>query len=666
MSQARILNVNDDENNRGAVTDVLARAGYDVLEAATGLEALDKLAALPDLVILDVKLPDLDGFDVARRIRANPQTRLMPVLHLSARVVSAEARAAGRAAGADGYLVQPVEPEELLATVGAILRARRAERELRRSLEQSSVILQNIADAVTAQDKTGRVIYANDAAQRMLGIAARDRPLDGDTELFSQTFDMFDEHGRPLPLSALPGQRVLAGAPEARALIRWRHRDVAEERWTDVKACPVHDDAGQVQLAINIIRDITVAERAERRLTLLTEATAILSASLELETTLQRLASLTVPRMGDWSVVDLVDGRALRRVGTHADAARQQRLCTLLAQPCCLDDVRRLPSPLRTGRAALMTDLGDDAAPAHARDDEELRCWRELGGRAGMSAPLTVRGHTFGAISVVSVAPHRYGPEDLQLLQDLAHRAALALDNARLYQSAQQAATLRRDLLAVVAHDLKNPLNAIAMAAALLSRGSAPEGERTRQQGGIIARAAERMSRLIHDLLDVSAIDAGRIELERQPVAVGALVTEALEALAPLAQEKSIALARDVAPADEALAIDVDRERLLQVFSNLVGNAIKFTAAHGHIAVRVRRRDDGVQFFISDDGPGIAPEHLPHVFDRYWRVRKTTRDGTGLGLSIVKGLVEAHGGTVSVDTTPGRGSTFAFFIPVAT
>jgi signal transduction histidine kinase len=172
------------------------------------------------------------------------------------------------------------------------------------------------------------------------------------------------------------------------------------------------------------------------------------------------------------------------------------------------------------------------------------------------------------------------------------------------------------------------------------------------------------MNRLIHDLLDISALDAGRLELERQPLGVPALLQEALESMAELAQEKPATVERELAPADEALEVDGDRDRLLQVFSNLIGNAIKFGEPGGRVVVRAQRRPGAIEFSVADGGPGIAPEHLPHLFDRFWRVRGRQRDGTGLGLWIVKGLVEAHGGRVSVATELGKGSTFSFTLPL--
>jgi signal transduction histidine kinase/DNA-binding response OmpR family regulator len=664
--EARILHVNDDEANRYAVTRMLQKAGFEVIEAVNGQEALQKAAQLPDLVILDVKLPDIDGYEVAARIRANPATRLLPVLHLSAHLVGVEARARGLESGADGYLTQPVEPAELVANVRAILRARRAERELRLSLDQNSVILQNIADAVTAQDPSGRVVYANDAALRILGYEGKEPFASGDGPTLASAFEMLEESGEPFDPAELPGRLVLNGAPEARAIIRWRRRGVHSDRWTVVQSRPVLDDNGKVTLAINILHDITERRRAEQRMSILSEASAALTASLDYDETVARVVRLMVPALGDWSVLHVIEDDQVRWIACHRDAALDEKLCTLAKEPVALSRRDVLPETLFSGRSTHV-DYGDTGLASRLSNPDSVAFVRALGTRSAICAPLMIRGVVLGALSCMSSEANRYGDDELRLLEDVAHRAALAVDNARTFRQAQQAAEMRRDLVAVVAHDLKNPLNAVAMAAALLSK-SAPagtDGDRGRRQSGIITRAADRMNRLIHDLLDVSAIDAGRLELELQPHRVGPLVSEALESMAPMAQERQMTLDRVVAADTETLSALCDRDRLLQVFSNLIANAIKYTDPGGRVTVAAQCVDGALWFAVADTGPGIADEHVPHLFDRFWRVRGRKRDGTGLGLWIVKGLVEAHGGTVSVDTAVGSGARFSFTVPLA-
>jgi PAS domain S-box-containing protein len=661
----RILHVNDDDGDREAITRVLRAAGFTVIEASNGAEALRKANDLPDLVILDVKLADIDGYEVTARIRANPATSRLPLLHLSAMRAGGEERARGVESGADGFLVQPVEPAQLVATVRSILRARDAERELRITLEQNTVILQNIADAVTAQDASGRVVYANDAALRILGYRDKSELVGGDPVAIVAAFDMLDEAGEPFDPSRLPGRRVLDGEPEARAIIRWRPRHSRDDRWTIVQSRPVRDDAGKVILAINILHDFTEQRRAEQRMTMLSEVSAALTSSLDYEETLQRVVRLMVPTLGDWSVLHVIEQHEVRWTAFHRDAELDARLRAFATVPVPLARRELLPETLFDGRATHL-ELDDAAIEARVGTRQSMEILRVLGARSAIIAPLFLRGATVGSLTVMSAQPQRYGDEELRLLEDVAHRAALAVDNARVYRRAREAADLRRDLVAVVAHDLKNPLNAVTMAAALLSRGAptGADGERARRQTDIITRASDRMNRLIHDLLDVSAIDAGRLELEKQPNAIGTLVSEALETMAPLAHENQLSVEAALAPEIESLPLSADRDRLLQVFSNLIGNAIKFTEPGGRITVSAQRVGGAVRFAVADTGPGIADEHLPHVFDRYWRIRGRKREGTGLGLWIVKGLVEAHGGRVAVDTKVGTGSTFSFTIPL--
>jgi signal transduction histidine kinase len=187
-----------------------------------------------------------------------------------------------------------------------------------------------------------------------------------------------------------------------------------------------------------------------------------------------------------------------------------------------------------------------------------------------------------------------------------------------------------------------------------------------REQMLAIRRSAERMYRLIHDLLNVAAIEAGQLAVTRSLLAVDAIIGDAVELLHPLAAAKNIALVTDVSPALPPVA--ADRERLLQVFSNLGGNAVKFTPANGRIEICATRCESVVEFVVRDTGPGIAADDLPHVFDRFWQARKKARasGGVGLGLAIAKGIVEAHGGGIQVESEPGRGTSFTFTLPVAT
>jgi signal transduction histidine kinase len=229
-------------------------------------------------------------------------------------------------------------------------------------------------------------------------------------------------------------------------------------------------------------------------------------------------------------------------------------------------------------------------------------------------------------------------------------------------RAAEAAVRTRDDVVSVVSHDLRNPLHTITMATSLLMEDG--EGAAGRKQLEIIGRAARTMDHLIQDLLDIARVESGRLTVERVPTKVPALMHEVVGMLGPVVEKHGQRLESSVAEGLPAIA--ADRERLLQVFSNLVGNAVKFTPRGGTIMLSAERDgSDGVRFRVSDTGSGIPAEHIPHLFDRFWQARATDRRGIGLGLPIVKGLVEAHGGRVTVESVVGAGTTFSFTIAAA-
>lgn len=252
-------------------------------------------------------------------------------------------------------------------------------------------------------------------------------------------------------------------------------------------------------------------------------------------------------------------------------------------------------------------------------------------------------------------------------------RKRLELERAQLLESERQARATaeaavraRDEVLRVVSHDLGNSLSAVSIQAMLLER-TPPERRddaEVRKRTGSIRHLVAAMQRLRQDLLDVASIEAGRLSIELGPLDVGSLVEEAIALHADLAGEKSLRLELRL-PEDVPL-VCADRQRLLQVVSNLLGNAIKFTPAGGSITLRAAPEDGAVHVSVSDTGPGIPPDDLPHVFDRFWKARRGNRHGAGLGLAIAKGIVEAHGGRIWAESKPGEGSTFHFTVPLYT
>ncbi|HET7753202.1 MAG TPA: GAF domain-containing sensor histidine kinase [Anaeromyxobacteraceae bacterium] len=406
------------------------------------------------------------------------------------------------------------------------------------------------------------------------------------------------------------------------------------------------------------------AEAEHQRTAFLYEASALLASSLDWEDTLASVARLAVPRVADCCAVDLVEDVEQRRasvVVAHADPEKAGMARELGRRyPTDPASVQGIGRVLRTGEPELYPDVTDALLVSVAQDDEHLRICREMGLRSIMIVPMAARGRILGVITFMSAeSQRRYGPSDLAMAGSLARRCALAMDNARLYAEAQRAIRARDDVLAIVSHDLRNPLHAIGMASNLLQRASSPE--RTRQHAAAIERSAHRAGRLIRDLLDLSTLESGRVMLDRAPVDAATLLSEAAALIQPIAAERSISVEVASGP-DEPSDAWCDRERIIQVFSNLLGNAVTFTPPGGRVTLSAIPAAGEVRFSVTDTGPGVPLEHQAHIFDRYWKSRES-RQGAGLGLSIARSIVDAHGGRIWVESEPGAGATFLFTIP---
>jgi signal transduction histidine kinase len=283
---------------------------------------------------------------------------------------------------------------------------------------------------------------------------------------------------------------------------------------------------------------------------------------------------------------------------------------------------------------------------------------------AAIIMPLSARDQMLGAIGMYR-EKGRYDSNDVFLAEELARRAAVAIDNARLHDLVHAGIQARDDMIGIVSHDLRNPVNAVKMlTGVMLNRErDEPLPADMADYASVIRQAAEQMDGLIGDLLDVTRVEAGRLAVDIKRENTEELLSDALRTLAPVTSEKSITL-RLNAP-DDLPDVMADRERIGQAISNLVGNAVKFSPSGGEIIVRVAILDHEVLFSVSDKGKGMNPEQLSHAFDRFWQSSRTDRQGAGLGLAITKGIVEAHGGRIWAESSPDAGSTFYFTLPTS-
>lgn len=405
------------------------------------------------------------------------------------------------------------------------------------------------------------------------------------------------------------------------------------------------------------------AERAVERLSILARASAVLAESLDPDTTLRQLATFAVSNLADYAITYSLDPeQRIRRVGfAHADPTQQsvvEELATL--EPPRLDDVRGAGAVLRTGEPVLAADIPAAMLERTAQNAAHAAVLQRLGPRSSILVPLRARERTIGVVALATTdrSARRYTDEDLSLVLELAGRAALQVDNARLYLQAQSAIQGRDELLAIVSHDLRTPLNTVVMACDLLATG--PSLARQGRCYESIARGAGQMSRLLDDLLDVAQIEEGRLSLELAPMTLGEVVSEVVSMLSPIAEEKSIRLQSLVAI---GARIEGDRDRLVQALCNLVGNAVKFSARNSEVIVRAEQDDGEARIAVIDEGPGIPAEQLPSIFDRFFRGDRATRNGIGLGLAIARGIVQAHRGRIDVRSEPGVGTEFVVSLP---
>jgi signal transduction histidine kinase len=400
----------------------------------------------------------------------------------------------------------------------------------------------------------------------------------------------------------------------------------------------------------------------------LAQASRILASSLDLQATLQSVADLAVPFLGDWCVVDTLEEGVIRRRAVSAipeDQAFEEEMCHYAPDPDQPRGVSRVIHGMGSERIHSVT---DDRLVTAARGEAHLAFMRRLAPVSYLCVPLIARGQMLGSLMLLTTRSDRHYDEiDQALGEDLASRAALAVDNARLYERAEAALQVKDRFLAMVSHELRTPLNSVNLWCGLMRMKQDDPGIIERGLDAIQA-GVRTQSRLIDDLLDVVRISSGKLSVDKEEMALADVVMEAVELVRPQAAAKQIMLLIDTQGESALLRVHVDRGRLRQAVLNLLTNAIKFTHAGGAIEVRIERAGEGARVVVRDDGCGITREDLPRVFEPFYQVDggSASRGGLGLGLTIVRQLVELHGGAVSVDSEGlGRGTTFRIQLPAA-
>jgi PAS domain S-box-containing protein len=546
--------------------------------------------------------------------------------------------------------------------------ARRHEEALRVREEWFATTLRSIGDAVIATDERGAVKFMNPIAERLTGwtsAEAHGQPL-------ADVFRIVNELTRQ-PVES-PVDRVLR---EGRVVGLANHTVLRTRSGGEVpiddSAAPICSAVGQIAGTVLIFRDISERRADDLRRAFIGQATAELAASFEYERTLSTLVQLAVPSIADWCAIDMLEKGQLRRLAVqHVDPRKIELVYEIERRyPFDPETDAGAWAVVRTGRPVFIPEIPRGMMEATAKDAEHLALILKLELRSYLAVPLVANGATIGVLTLaMAESRRRHGQRDLELAVALADRAALAVNHARLYDDAvkaraeaERASRSKDEFLAVLGHELRNPLAPILTALQLMRRKAPNVLER---EQAILERQVKHVTRLIDDMLDVSRITRGKIELTRENVELSVIVARALEATWPLLDERHHAVTTDV-PGD--LVVFGDAERLVQVATNLISNAAKYTPPGGSIEISAHRAGDMIELCVSDNGVGLDQDILPRVFDLFVQGAQSidrSKGGLGLGLAIVRSVVELHGGHVSVESPgPGRGSTFRVELPAA-
>jgi PAS domain S-box-containing protein len=551
----------------------------------------------------------------------------------------------------------------------ALLEAEASRADSERSERFTREILESIADPFVVQDAHWRFRYINAKAAEVLGVAGHAaHELIGKSvwEVYPQVVGTEVERG-------------MRRAATERIPVSFEARSANGYQWSALFCYPLPDGGLATQW-----KDITERKRSEEAARYLARASEVLSESLDYQRTLNDFAKLVVPELADWCSVEIVgdDGMLTQLAVAHADPEKVKWARELsLRYPPNPDAATGSPNVVRTGEPELYPEIPDELLAAGAVDEEHLRIIREVGIRSAMVVPLMAHDRTLGSLTLIAAeSGRRYGHADLALALELARRAALAVDNARLHRAeldariaAERANRAKSDFLAVMSHELRTPLNAIGGHSQILEMGlHGPVTEGQREALERIGRAQRHLLGLINNVLNLTRIESGHIEYRIRPVRVSSVLGDLASLVQPQFAAREISLVSRLPKTDEGAEIYVaaDREKLIQILTNLLGNAAKFTPAHGEVEMRMMQGAHAreVKIVVSDSGPGIPADKLEVIFEPFVQLERsltTPAEGAGLGLAISRDLARGMGGDLRAEGTEGQGATLILTLPRA-
>jgi PAS domain S-box-containing protein len=681
----RVLIADDNADMRRYVTRLLT-GPYIVESVPDGAAALEAVRRQPpNLILSDVMMPKLDGFGLLRELRANLHTAGIPVVLLSARAVE-ESRVEGMQAGADDYLVKPFSARELLVRVGTLLQITRLRRESEQAIRQSEERFRDrerqlLVEAATANAKF-RAFF--DQGPLFAGVMALDGTLLEANRLSLEACGYTKEqvvgkkfwdcpwwNPSPQLMAAIKtGTAGAAAGEQFRAEMPYFVAD-GSQRMVDFILLPIKDDSGRVVFLAPTGTDITDRKRAE-------DATRRQSEQLRrlAEVATRLNAAADVP-----SITRMVTEEARSLIGSHQAvtgfttdpaagpavnaASFSERYARWRGREATLDGSDIYSLVCGTNRPLRLTQAELENHPTYRWFGEHASDWPPP--RGLLAAPLVDReGRNLGLIQLSDKYVGEFTAEDEVILVQLAQMASVAIENARLVQDLREGDRRKDEFLATLAHELRNPLAPIRNGLQIMRLS---DGDRLtiEQARTMMERQLTQMVHLVDDLLDLSRISRGKIELRKERVELAKVVQHAVETSRPAIEQAGHELTVAMPPGP--IFVDADTTRLAQVFANLLNNAAKYTERGGRVRLTVQRRGGEVVVSVKDSGIGIPAPMLSKVFEMFTQVDRNlerSQGGLGIGLSIVRRLVEMHDGTVEAHSDgDGKGSEFVVRLPLA-